>query len=377
MIVLLIIIFSCVSAVNAENPQQIANNSSSTAPLDPTSLFLGSLSLGTSETTAHVNDTVQIVVTMTNTGLVDWSPVSIYIPIPNGLQYVSFIVPDRNLQDNLGYDPTTGIWNINLTNHLERGQQKTAILTFKVLPEAAGKTLNITAKFQQLVLKGYGIDMAKQAPTARPVRLVVLEDGNSGANCTPTGPGGTGFSNPWANTTSGIYNTSQLVKLMVNGSETIYYTTNGKTPNNMSQKYTKPISINSTTILKFIAIDKFSYKSPVYTKNYTIDKKAPKIISTTPKNNQASFSLTAPIILTFNEKISKGSQYSKIQIKNKNTGKLVALTKSVSGNKLTVKMVRSRLSLNSYQIYIPTGAVKDTAGNKNSKYISNFKTSKY
>lgn len=46
-------------------------------------------------------------------------------------------------------------------------------------------------------------------------------------------------------------------------------------------------------------------------------------------------------------------------------------------NKLTIKMVRSRLSLNNYQIYIPTGAFKDAAGNKNSKYLSMFKTSKY
>jgi hypothetical protein len=98
---------------------------------------------------------------------------------------------------------------------------------------------------------------------------------------------------------------------------------------------------------------------------------------TTPKNNQKGFSLTVPIIITFNEKIFKDSQYSKIQIKNKNIGKAVTFTKSVSGNKLTLKLVRSRLSLNNYQIYIPTGAVKDKAGNKNSKYISTFKTGKY
>jgi uncharacterized repeat protein (TIGR01451 family) len=103
LIFLLIIIFSCVSAVNAENPEQITtNNSSFTAPLDPTMLFSGSLSLATSETTAHVNDTVQIYVTLTNTGLVKWNHLSIYIPLPNGTQFVSFIVPDRNLQN---YNP--------------------------------------------------------------------------------------------------------------------------------------------------------------------------------------------------------------------------------------------------------------------------------
>lgn len=260
--------------------------------------------------------------------------------------------------------------------HIERDLQKTAVLTVKVLPEAVGKNLSVIAQVNQLVLEGYDIDMAKYVQS-RSVNLIVAS-GYCTGNGTNSGPGGaTDISNPWANTSSGIYNSNQLVKLQVNGKETIYYTTNGKTPNNMSSKYTKPIHINSTTVLKFIAMDQFAHKSSVYTKNYVIDKIPPKVVKSTPKNNQAGFSLTAPITLTFNEKIFKASQYNNIQIKNKNTGKLVSIAKSVSGNKLTLKMVRSRLSLNNYQIYIPTGAFKDQAGNKNSKYISNFKTSKY
>lgn len=379
LIFLLIIIFSCVSAVNADNPQQTTTDSDSNIiPLDPTLLYSGSLTISAKPETVHVNDTVQILVTMTNTGLVNWNSVTVSIPILKGLEFISYELPDRNSQNN-SYNPNTGIWNINYTNYIERGQQKTIIINVKVLPEAAGKILNITAKFQHLVLEGYGIDIANQI-SARSGNLVVL-DGNNGFNGTNFGYGngttpGITHKNPWANTTSGSYNTNQLVKLLVNGSETIYYTTNGKTPSIMSQKYTKPIKINSTTVLKFIAI-KDSWKSSVHTVNYIIDKKAPKILSSTPKNNHASFSLTAPIILTFNEKICKGSQYSNIQVKNKNTGKTVTITKSVSGNKLTLKMVQDRFSLNNYQIYIPKGAVKDTAGNKNSKIISNFKTGKY
>ncbi len=375
LIFIFIIIFSCISAANAENPQQTTIDSGSTVinPVDPTLLYSGSLSLGTSEATAHVRDTVQILVTITNTGLVDWCPVSVYLPVPNGTKFVSFVVPDKYLQN---YDPASDVWDIYRMRYVERGQQRTGILTVEVLPEAAGKTLSVMAKFNQLVLEGYGIDMALQDPLERSVGITVLSGGNFSGN--GTGPIlGNGFSNPWANTSSGIYNKNQLVKLQVNGMETIYYTTNGKTPNNMSQKYTKPISINSTTLLKFIAMDQFSHKSAVYTKNYIIDKIPPKIVKSTPKNNQLGFSLTAPITLTFNEKIYKASQYNNIQIKNKNTGKLVTITKSVSENKLTIKMVRSRLSLNNYQIYVPTGAVKDAAGNKNSKYISTFKTGKY
>ncbi|MTK63402.1 MAG: hypothetical protein F8N15_02425 [Methanobacterium sp.] len=361
--------------MNAENPLQTTTDSGSNIqyPVDPSLLFSGTLSLATSKTTVDAEDTVDIMVTLTNTGLINWSPVSVYIPIPNGTEFVSFVVPDRNLQN---YDPSSNLWNLNVMEYMPRGSQKTAILTVKVLPEAAGKTLSVIAQVNQLVLEGYGVDMAKYVQS-RSVNLKV-NGGYWSGNGTNSGPGGaTAFSNPWANTSSGIYNGNQLVKLQVNGKETIYYTTNGKTPNNVSLKYTKPIHINSTTVLKFIAVDQFAHKSSVYTKNYVIDKIPPKVVNATPKNNHAGFSLTAPITLTFNEKISKASQYNNIQIKNKNTGKLVSITKSVTGNKLTLKMVRSRLSLNNYQIYIPTGAFKDQAGNKNSKYVSKFKTSKY
>gem|GEM_PF-5487411 len=82
--------------MNAENPQQIQDSSGSSdiVPLDPTLLYSGSLIVRTSEATAQVGDTVQILVTITNNGLVDWNPVSLYIPVPNGTQFVSFVVPD-------------------------------------------------------------------------------------------------------------------------------------------------------------------------------------------------------------------------------------------------------------------------------------------
>ncbi len=375
LIFLFIFVFGCISAVNAENPLQVTNTCS-TDPIitDPTLLYSGTLTVVVNPTTAHVNDTVQFIVTVTNTGLVDWSSLKIYIPIPKGLQFVSFVVPDEILQN---YDPSTGIYDLYRMQHYGRGQQKTAILTLKVLPEAAGKTLDITARFQQMVLEGYGIDMASKVQSARSNSLVIMNNGNTSNSGSQNGTGIHLAPTAKANTPSGFYKTKFLVKLSMNESGNIYYTTNGKTPFNTSQKYTRPININSTTELKFIAIDKFLSKSQVYTKIYVIDRIPPKLISASPENSQTHFSLTTPINVVFNEKIFKGLQYSNIQIKNKNTNKTVSITKSISGNKLTIKMVRSRLSLNSYQVYIPTGAVKDRAGNKNSKYISTFKTSKY
>jgi trimeric autotransporter adhesin len=179
------------------------------------------------------------------------------------------------------------------------------------------------------------------------------------------------------NVKSGLYNATQTVKLTMNKNGTIYYTINGKTPTTSSTKYTGPISIKSTTTLKYLAVDLAGNKSPVYTNTYTIDKTAPKVTSTTPKNNTKGVSLSTAITIKFSEKITKSTNFSKIYIKNISTGKIAKSTiTSISGNTLTLKMTASRLSLNSYQIYIPTSSVKDTSGNKNVKYVLNFKTSK-
>lgn len=164
----------------------------------------------------------------------------------------------------------------------------------------------------------------------------------------------------------------------MNENGTIYYTLNGKTPTTMSTKYTGPITIKSTSTLKFLAVDMAGNKSPVYTKTYTIDKTAPKPLKTTPAQNSKNVSLTASITIKFIENISKGVNFSQIYIKNLNTGKIAKSTiTSIKGNTVTIKMTISRLSLNNYQVYIPKGAVKDKAGNNNSKYVLNFKTSKY
>ncbi|MTK64219.1 MAG: hypothetical protein F8N15_06820 [Methanobacterium sp.] len=181
-----------------------------------------------------------------------------------------------------------------------------------------------------------------------------------------------------ANVNSGTYNTNKTVKLSMNKAGTIYYTLNGKTPTTSSTKYTGPISIKSTSTLKFFAVDLAGNKSPVYTKIYTIDKTAPKPVKTTPAQNTQNVSLTAPITIKFSENISKGVNFSKIYIKNISTGKIAkSTTTNIKGNTITLKMTVSRLSLNNYQVYIPTSAVKDTAGNYNSQYVLNFKTSKY
>lgn len=177
-----------------------------------------------------------------------------------------------------------------------------------------------------------------------------------------------------SNLKSGFYNTTKVVKLIMNKNGTIYYTLNGKTPTTTSNVYTGPLTIQSTTILKYFAVDLAGNSSPVYTMSYIIDKTAPKIVSTNPANNAKGVALTTPITIKFSEKISKGTHFNNIYIKNMTTGKITHTTVTISGNTLTIKMLKNRLNRNNYEVYIPTGAIKDLAGNKNRAYLLNFKT---
>jgi methionine-rich copper-binding protein CopC len=173
----------------------------------------------------------------------------------------------------------------------------------------------------------------------------------------------------------GLYNVNKIVYLTMTEPGTIYYTLNGSTPTLTSVRYSTSITISSTETLKYLAIDLAGNKSPVYTQIYTIDKIAPKVSVTSPLNNTTGASLTAPITIKFSENITVGINYSKIYIKNLTTGVIVGITKTISGNTLTIQMTSSRLRLDTYQVYIPAGAIKDTAGNNlATTYTFKFKT---
>jgi len=76
----------------------------------------------------------------------------------------------------------------------------------------------------------------------------------------------------------------------------IYYTIDGTDPTTSSTTYTKPIAINYTTTLKFIATDESGNISPVQTETYTIDN-IPPTATTNPTgglyNTTKNVTLTA------------------------------------------------------------------------------------
>lgn len=177
------------------------------------------------------------------------------------------------------------------------------------------------------------------------------------------------------NIKTGLYNTAKKITLSMNTAGTIYYSINGTIPNNTSIKYTGPLTISSTTTLKFIATNTEGNKSPVYTEKYTIDKTSPKITSINPKNGAKGYSRTAALSIKFSENIKTSTNWSKIYIKNLNTAKTVEISKLMSSNTLNIKMTKKRLAYNQYLVYIPTAAVKDNANNNlASSYTFKFKT---
>lgn len=178
-----------------------------------------------------------------------------------------------------------------------------------------------------------------------------------------------------ANPTGGLYNTTKNVTLTMSESGTIYYTINGTTPTSTSNIYKGPISITNTTTLKYMAMDLAGNQSPIYSQQYTIDKTAPKVSSTTPTNSKTNVSRTSSIIIKFTKNIKTSTNYSKITLKNLTTGKTVTVKLSITNNTLTIKPSSALSAKTSYQVTIPASAVKDYAGNNLvANYILKYQT---
>ncbi|MCZ3371214.1 MULTISPECIES: Ig-like domain-containing protein [Methanobacterium] len=103
-----------------------------------------------------------------------------------------------------------------------------------------------------------------------------------------------------------------------------------------------------------------------------------KVTSTYPKNGALGCSRTANIYIKFSQNIKASTYWSKIYVKNLKTGKIVSISKWISGNTLYIKTSSRRYAYYWYQVYIPAAAVKDyTNHNLSTGYTFKFKTGKY
>lgn len=76
----------------------------------------------------------------------------------------------------------------------------------------------------------------------------------------------------------GTYSAAQTVTLTANKPGSIYYTTDGTAPTASSAKYTAPLSVSSTTTLRFLAFDTAGNSSAVVTELYTIQAAPPAML---------------------------------------------------------------------------------------------------
>lgn len=103
---------------------------------------------------------------------------------------------------------------------------------------------------------------------------VVDSDGNVNANGYPITIGAAADSTAPITTASpagGVYSSTKTVALSVNESAVTYYTTNNSTPTTASQTYSSPISISTTTTLKYFSKDTAGNEEAVKTETYVIN----------------------------------------------------------------------------------------------------------
>lgn len=141
------------------------------------------------------------------------------------------------------------------------------------------------------------------------------------------------------------------------------------TPVSALTKGTKYTLILHTGCVTDIAGNNLALHSNVF----TTDSTAPKVKTVDPANKATNVVTTKVIKITFREAIKVGNNY--IEIKGSN-GEVVYLTKSISGNVLTLKPGSALTPGVTYTLIIHSGSVTDMAGNGVATYSSTFKVKK-
>ena len=106
---------------------------------------------------------------------------------------------------------------------------------------------------------------------------------------------------PTAAPGTGIYGVAQNVVLSStddNGTPSIYYTTDGSTPDDTDTKYTAAINVSSDLTIKAIAYDSVDNTSNVATFTYTFDSTAPVLQTPSPDPASSPFNTNINVTLT-------------------------------------------------------------------------------
>jgi hypothetical protein len=92
------------------------------------------------------------------------------------------------------------------------------------------------------------------------------------------------------------------------------------------------------------------------------DMKAPVITKTSPVDKGTDIMRESEIVIRFNENIKKGKTINQVKVTSV-LGKEIAYTYEIKDNRLIITPKAKLAYLTNYTVTVPTGAVKDAAGN--------------
>ena len=163
----------------------------------------------------------------------------------------------------------------------------------------------------------------------------------------------------------GTFNAAQSITLVASEPATIYFTTDSSSPTASSQRYTGPLSISSTTLLNYLAIDIAGNSSPIKTEVYTIDTILPAIQITRPAHGSSEYVGTIIIEGTSSDN-DGGSGLIAVEV-SLDSGTYTMAVPIVSGT--WSSGWQASLDVTSEGTHSVTARATDNAGNQNSNTI--------
>ncbi|MGB7968595.1 MAG: Ig-like domain-containing protein [Methanobacterium sp.] len=174
------------------------------------------------------------------------------------------------------------------------------------------------------------------------------------------------------------YNNIKVVNTVTNTAQTITKTISGNiltitSPNAWQQGIKYTITIPAKSIIDLAG----NNLTNAFTSNFTIinstDITPPTISTINPVNNAVNVPTNQVINITFSEPIQAATTYNNINIINTATNTAQTITKTISGNILTITSPNTWQQGIKYTITIPANSITDLAGNNlTNAFTSNF-----